>query len=1012
MTNPKPGPKRKFEKPVAWLLGRQLMASLKLTLLYTAFGSKIDARDWMDAKVFPSDNKVEAENAWKTMHAREKDSGRKEKAAREGEREDFWAERGDFWFDYISDTGDGMKATYSIAYLCLSNLWVQDLWEQKPPGDIEVGLEHQGPKEGEELEQLPRGEFLLVGGDTSYHMADYSSLHTRFQLPFRWAYQDLNQDLGKVEAKPTDEEKEKNLRNLRPIFGIPGNHDYYDMLDGFRRQFRVPTRSRSEDKRYENEFDSSQLQIPTFRRFQETSYIALRLPFEWMLWGLDTEVGKLDERQRDFFKGVNNGSMPKKLIVCTSAPTTVFGKFADKEDEKSAKAFLQLDLPRPFLESENGNGLKQGKRDKAAMPEKPERKLGDDEIRLDLAGDVHHYARYWGPPSPNTQPTRSHVPHREPLSATNYASVMSGLGGAFHHPSTTYVDEIREQALYPQEDDSRAAVAGQIFNPWRVVKGGGVWLVGGIIALMLAFATIVNTSSRPAIHNVSPFNWLGITEPDHYDATISSNSEAKKEQANVRTSVWRMIGITQERWTPQLPDRPDCKTTDVLERPVYLWGKCKTVWPNEYMVGFYMLLATIPLMIAAIFATRKLYETSEKQQEVLEEARKADKPEDRPTKSQNVSIVRKVNWTLGLLTLLTIVVAAAGLLAIEAYRDFITPFGNSLLVLLTISWAATATYLSITYSDWLSEQAAKRTIRKRDWIITWVLSAAAVIGLIIGLWIFGKNNLAAYLVSDIIFVVIVTAIPLLLYFVATSIGGALHTGAKKWIGMGSLGLWHGLLQLGVAIFMIKKGTWLTVILAVSMVLIFWLIGRNLMRFNRPWWLTFAWIEFGSILLLLPPLVYHGLIKYRDYVPRGLLDVFFWPHAFDPAQPFSTYEWWISLGGWGQLAPILLAGVFGALLSCVWLGWYFGVSLGFNSHNNEAGGAARIENYKQFVRIRLTRNSLTGYVIAVNDVSMIGEPVEGNKEVKKTGRYLKPKLIDVFHLTFVKPSLASRTNVQD
>ena len=45
--------KRKFEKPVSWLLGRQLIASLKSTLLYTAFGNKIDARDWMDAKLFP-----------------------------------------------------------------------------------------------------------------------------------------------------------------------------------------------------------------------------------------------------------------------------------------------------------------------------------------------------------------------------------------------------------------------------------------------------------------------------------------------------------------------------------------------------------------------------------------------------------------------------------------------------------------------------------------------------------------------------------------------------------------------------------------------------------------------------------------------------------------------------------------------------------------------------------------------------------------------------------------------
>ncbi|MDQ3773747.1 MAG: hypothetical protein M3461_04960 [Pseudomonadota bacterium] len=40
--------------------------------------------------------------------------------------------------------------------------------------------------------------------------------------------------------------------------------------------------------------------------------------------------------------------------------------------------------------------------------------------------------------------------------------------------------------------------------------------------------------------------------------------------------------------------------------------------------------------------------------------------------------------------------------------------------------------------------------------------------------------------------------------------------------------------------------------------------------------------------------------------------------------------------------LLDAFALGAILSCVWFGWYFAVSLGFNGHNNEAGDArARI-----------------------------------------------------------------------
>lgn len=965
--------KRDFEPPVAWLLGRQLMASLKSTLLYTAFGNKIDARDWMDARVFPSSEQEEANEAWKTMHAREKEQPTAGGSGGHENEQDFW-NRGEFWFDYISDTGDGMTATYSVAYLCLSNLWLRDPGTEKPPGDTWVNLEHQGTADGKDF-KLPRGEFLLVGGDTSYHLSDYESLHTRFQLPFTWAYQDLKKSLGqepKAEDEMTEDEKEEELRHLRPLFGIPGNHDYYDMLDGFRRQFRVPTRTRAEDKTYENPLEYSQLRMPGFKRCQQTSYVALRLPFGWMLWGLDTEIGKLDERQRDFFKGLNSGRMPNRLIVCTSAPTTVFGKFADKDDEKSAKAFLQLGLPRPFLRSENDKNAEQPK-----VPEKP---LGADEIRLDLAGDVHHYARYWGPPSQNTQPTRTHVAHKKPLQATNYASVMSGLGGAFHHPSTTYVDQIREQALYPNEDDSRREVAGHIFNPGTVLKGGGVWFLGGIIALILSFAAIANDSSRPAIHNFGLFTWFGITPPDQYDATASSNEEAKKNQADVKPSLWRQIGWTTESWTPQFPNTPDCNTDEARKHPIYLWGRCKTDWPWEYTLGFLVLLSTIPTMGAAIGLTRRQYRASKEQQEVGQKARKEGQ---QVSKDPNDAIVRKVNWTLWSFSLLTAILVAIGVLTIMPYRHFITPFGNSLLVLLSIAWAGSAMYLSLQYSDWLFLQAAKRKIRRRDWWITWVLSAFAFIGLAIGLWVFGKNNLAAYLVSDILLVLIVIAVPILLYFAAVKLGGAHQAGAGKW-GMRLIGIWHAILQLGVALFLIKKGTWLTVVLATIVILVFWLIGKNLMRANRRWWLTIAWVLFGASMLLLPPLVYSGLIKYRDRLSPELLNALFWPHTFNPSLPFASYEWWLTFGGWKQLVPILTAAGFGSLLACVWLGWYFAVCLVFNGHNNETGGAARIERFKQMIRFRLSKDELTGYVIAVDDP-------------KQDGAKLRPKIIDIFHL---------------
>jgi hypothetical protein len=140
------------------------------------------------------------------------------------------------------------------------------------------------------------------------------------------------------------------------------------------------------------------------------------------------------------------------------------------------------------------------------------------------------------------------------------------------------------------------------------------------------------------------------------------------------------------------------------------------------------------------------------------------------------------------------------------------------------------------------------------------------------------------------------------------------------------------------------------------------------------------------MLALPPLIYQSLLPFAD---QGWIRSIFLPYEYGLSpRPFASYEWWGVMRGWSMLVPITLASVFGALLSCVWVGWYFAVCLGFNGHNNEVGGAARIEQFKQFIRFRLTENSLTGYVIAVD-------------EPQKEGRLLAPKVIDVFRLTAKK-----------
>jgi hypothetical protein len=132
------------------------------------------------------------------------------------------------------------------------------------------------------------------------------------------------------------------------------------------------------------------------------------------------------------------------------------------------------------------------------------------------------------------------------------------------------------------------------------------------------------------------------------------------------------------------------------------------------------------------------------------------------------------------------------------------------------------------------------------------------------------------------------------------------------------------------------------------------------RCNRL--LVLAWIVYGALMLVLP------------YVPA--------PQWLTMPAPFLDGEW----AGWLGLVPPLLAGIIGAVMSCVWFGWYLAVCFLFNGHNNEVGGAARIEEFKQFIRFCLTKHGLTGYVIGLD------HPQTGNNR-----HLLSPKIIDVFHL---------------
>lgn len=905
-------PERIFEKPVAWLVGRDLLGGIKGILLYTAYGSKLDPRDWMTGQVVHFDAPPP-----------------------QGKQE--------FWFDYIADAGDGTKAMYSIAYLTMSNLW----------SDPKQGVTFE---DGNDRELLPRGQFLFVGGDTAYHVADYLTLGNRIQLPFTYAYEDLMKY-----GEPSQ----------RPIFGIPGNHDYYDQVDGFRRQFRKPVRAEPPPPPLSPGGDNAQLGIAGYYRVQEASYVAIELPFGWWLWGLDTETGPLDNRQKKFFCSRGNPTgveepPPEKLIIVTPSPSTVFGKVADEEEDfKATQALTELLGPaQPFLPAKRNDGTYDFSRTGDAQ-------LKEGQCRLDLAGDVHHYARYWGPKPTSGGTAREHPKGPTP-SAESYASVVSGLGGAFHHPSNTYDGELQEQVLYPNEKTSRDAVGKQVFNFLSIWKGGYVWLFGLIIAFVIYFAASVTQSSRQFLSNVANLGQLAPLHLMNESAAPGEHAPEKITPTTVRFKIadpktavpcqqvyplklWSCLGLAPAPDSPCNPNLP------------LFFGLDFWTWSRDLLVGTFMIILSLGAVITTFFLSTWLFGARENPRKRAA-ARHA-------TPNPNLKLWLIVPPIAGAVFL--------GMITVERYRDHVTPFVSSLLVLFTIIVAVGGIALTIRYNDYLFQKGHDDYVTKWDRFWPWTLPILSVLVVAAGLSSFGRNNLPALLVTDILFSLVFVGALVGLIILPFKIGGELfYTTRPKLlgcVGMFLIGFWHAVLQLFVPFVLIRRGTYITWILAAVLLVLPIPFAASLFKNNRRLALAILWFVLGGLMLTLPWLTSQ---------PSNISFVNIHSH-------FLGVGWFAT---WG-LVPSLLAGFVGAVMSCLWFGWYLGVCSIFNGHNNEVGGAARIEEYKQFIRFRITDQGLTGYVIAVDDVSKIGE--DNDQGGVYDGRALEPKLIDVFHLK-VKP----------
>ena len=224
-------------------------------------------------------------------------------------------ETGAYWIDYVADVGDGFESTYTIAYLL-----AQD--------DLDV----------RQAGRLRHGEVLIMGGDQCYPQATREDYKKKLLTPYNWAFTVANPD--------------------RKLFALPGNHDWYDGLNSFDSLFCA---ARDRNSRG-NAIGGWQCQ-------QHRSYWAIKLPYNWWIWGADIQFSKyLDVSQVSYFETVAAQMGPQdNLIVCLAEPSWLL---ADATGEDEEENFFKITTI----------ARKRGVR-----------------IRAAIAGDWHHYNALFRP---------------------------------------------------------------------------------------------------------------------------------------------------------------------------------------------------------------------------------------------------------------------------------------------------------------------------------------------------------------------------------------------------------------------------------------------------------------------------------------------------------------------------------------------------------------------------------------------------------------------------------------
>ena len=381
---------RGTEEPrgVVWFGARSFWGHLRHLVSAAIASENIDSRDWMT----PDDPDVLRAHLLELLGG---DASRASVVEGLGR---------DLWIDFVADTGDDVSVSRAVARLVFASY---ELPDPDRPGQFLTA---------------PRGDVLFFGGDTAYPVATAQEILNRIVVPW-------NQVLA---ALPDDGRR-------RVLLGIPGNHDWYDGLDGFARMFRRRAGGGAaralmtaqsppllvQSALWAREFvrggavdKPDVLELAGYTPVQSASHFLLRLAPHIDLLAADRQLTSIDRRQRLFFGAADQPRPGAATLVVLPDPVHLFG-----DPSRTGVPMMEsLELDPTARET------------------------------FVLTGDIHHYERA----------ARGEALH-----------VIAGGGGAFLHPARVAPGGLPPTVTWPDVAQSRRLLRGV---PWKLACGRSGWL--------------------------------------------------------------------------------------------------------------------------------------------------------------------------------------------------------------------------------------------------------------------------------------------------------------------------------------------------------------------------------------------------------------------------------------------------------------------------------------------------------------------------------------------------------